>query len=200
MTESIKGRFDVRGRGAKKPPVAKPPAGGGVAGGSQGIVYNGGAVVECLLAYPVFVGNKWQTDATWKCFASALQLFYTDLFVSSFGTVLGQYGYRDGVFVSAHFESAPASGTLGDADVAQIVADLHAGGVIPDDTATNQGNSIVAHAAFVHLDDTVAFNEPSLGTSRSCISVRDADRPWDRGTCQSMRRRRYRRALQRRRR
>lgn len=160
VTKSIKGRFDVRGRGARKPRVAKPPVGGGVAGGSQGMVYNGGPVVECLLAYPVFVGNKWQTDTLWKCFASALQLFYTDLFASSYVTVLGQYGYRDGINVSASFEPAPASGTLDDAAAAQIVADLHTAGVIPDDTA-NQGNWIIAHAAFVHLDDTVTFNDAS---------------------------------------
>jgi hypothetical protein len=161
--QARKGRVDVRGRASKKPRVDRHA----VAAGSQGVAYDGGPVVECLFAYPVFVGNKWQTDATWKCFASALQLFYTDLFASSFGTVLRQYGYRDGVFVSAHFEPAPASGTLGDAAVAQIVADLHAGGVIPDDPA-HQGNSIFAHAAFVHLDDTVAFNDtspPPLGFS-----------------------------------
>jgi len=168
MTESIQGRADVRGQRAKKPPVdrhAAPAA--GVAAGTQGVAYNGGPVVSCLFAYPVFVGNKWQSDATWINLASQLQLFYTDLFASSFGTVLGQYGYSDGELVSSHFEPAPASGTLGDAAVAQIVADLHASGVIPDDTA-NQGNSILAHAAFVHLDDTVAFNDtspPPLGFS-----------------------------------
>lgn len=166
VTKSVKGRFDVRGRAAKKPPRVAPPA---EAAGTQGMTWNGGPVVECLLTYPVFVGNKWQTDALWKCFASALQLFYTDLLASSYSSVLGQYGYRDGINVSAHFEPAPASGTLDDAAVAQIVADLHAGGVIPDDTA-NQGSSITAHAAFVHLDDTVAFSNtsPPLGSFSFC--------------------------------
>jgi hypothetical protein len=162
-----KGRVDVRGGKTKikradvRGRAAAPPR---VTAGSFGLAYGNGPVVSCCLAYPVFVGTKWQDNATYTALAADLQLFFTDLFRSNYGTVLAQYGFGAGLLGAAHFEGAPASSSLTDASVAQIVADLHASNIIPDDTATGT-NSITAHAAFVFLDDTVTLSDALLGGS-----------------------------------
>jgi hypothetical protein len=44
---------------------SKPAKGLLFAGGSQGMQFNGGNVIECAFVYPVFVGTKWQDNQTW---------------------------------------------------------------------------------------------------------------------------------------
>jgi hypothetical protein len=68
----------------------------------------------------------------------------------------------------SHFEGAPASSTLDDPAVAQIVANLKTEGVIPEDGSPS-GTSISAHVAMLFLDDTVVFNDPNLG--ESCVQL-----------------------------
>jgi hypothetical protein len=138
------------------------------AGGSQGMQFNGGNVIECAYVYPVFVGTKWQDNQTWVALAADLQLFMKDVFTSSFVSTLSQYGFLAGSSPGSHFEGAPANPTLDDAAVAQIVANLKTEGVIPED-GSSSGPSIAAHVAMLFLDDTVVFDDPNLG--ESCVQL-----------------------------
>ena len=145
------------------------PLGGPAAGGSQGMQFNGGNVIECAFVYPVFVGTKWQDNQTWAALAGDLQLFMKDVFSSSYVSTLYQYGFLAGASPGAHFEGAPASSTLDDPAVAQIVANLKNDGVIPVDAAPSQ-SSIAAHVAMIFIDDTVQFNDPNIGGA-SCVQL-----------------------------
>jgi hypothetical protein len=147
---------------------SKPAKGLPFAGGSQGMQFNGGNVIECAFVYPVFVGTKWQDNQTWVALAADLQLFMNDVFSSSYVSTLKQYGFLAGSSPGSHFEGAPASSTLDDPAVAQIVANLKTEGVIPEDGSPS-GTSISAHVAMLFLDDTVVFNDPNLG--ESCVQL-----------------------------
>jgi hypothetical protein len=72
---------------------SKPAKGLPLAGGSQGMQFNGGNVIECAYVYPVFVGTKWQDNQTWVALAADLQLFMNDVFSSSYVSTLKQYGF-----------------------------------------------------------------------------------------------------------
>ncbi len=147
----------------------KAPLGGlPTAGGSQGMQFNGGNVIECAFVYPVFVGTKWQDNQTWAALAADLQLFMNDVFTSSYVSTLKQYGFLAGASPGSHFEGAPASATLDDAAVAQIVANLKTEGVIPEDPSPSQA-SVSAHVAMLFLDDTVQFDDPNLGAT--CVQL-----------------------------
>jgi hypothetical protein len=148
---------------------SKAPLGGPAAGGSEGLQFNGGNVIECAYVYPVFVGTKWQDNQTWAALAADLQLFLNDVFTSSYVSTLQQYGFLAGSSPGSHFEGAPSSSTLDDAAVAQIVADLKTQGVIPEDSSPSQP-SVTAHVAMLYLDDTVQFNDPNIGGA-SCVNL-----------------------------
>jgi hypothetical protein len=126
--------------------------------------------VECLYAYPVFVGTKWQDNAEYAQIAADIQLFLSDLFSSTFRNVLEQYGFFWGNIIAAHFEGAAPAPTLNDPGIAQIVADLHAAGIIPDETTVGK-EGIAAHAAIVYLDDTVAFSDDTMSTGPFSLCV-----------------------------
>jgi hypothetical protein len=147
----------------------RQPLGGPAAGGSRGMQFNGGNVIECAFVYPVFVGTKWQDNQTWAALAGDLQLFMKDIFSSSYVSTLYQYGFLAGASPGAHFEGAPVSSTLDDPAVAQIVANLKNDGVIPVDGAPSQ-SSIAAHVAMIFIDDTVQFNDPNIGGA-SCVQL-----------------------------
>jgi hypothetical protein len=139
-----------------------------LAGGSQGMQFNSGNVIECAFVYPVFVGTKWQDNQTWAALAGDLQLFMSDIFQSTYVSTLDQYGFLAGSSPGSHFDGAPASSTLADADVAQIVANLKTQGVIAEDQSQS-GTSLSAYVAMIYIDDTVSFNDPNLGGS--CTSL-----------------------------
>lgn len=168
MPTMVETRHDVRGR--KTTPqqrsdvrAAKPlihPDGAG----SYNLSYGNGPLVECLYTYPVFVGTKWQDNAQYAAMAGEIQVFLTDIFSSPFMNVLQQYGYLSGVFGAAHFEGSPGKTILSDSDVQNMVANLHASGVIPDDVAATS-NLVNVHAAILFLDDTVGLSDSVIGGS-----------------------------------
>jgi hypothetical protein len=136
--------------------------------GSEGMQFNGGNVIECAFVYPVFVGTKWQDNQIWAALAGDLQLFMSDIFQSTYVSTLYQYGFLAGSSPGSHFDGAPASSTLADADVAQIVANLKTQGIIPEDPSPS-GTSVTAHVAMIYIDDTVSFNDPNLGGSCTAL-------------------------------
>lgn len=145
----------LRARGRAKPKIAVK------ADGSYGIVFNGGPVVGCAYVYPIFLGTQWQDNESYVALAAQIQLFINDYYGSSATSMLRQYGYVSGAFISAHFEGS--SPQLDDAGLRQLVSTLHAEGIVPDDVS-HQGTSQVQHMALVFFDDTVGFSDPDIGT------------------------------------
>jgi hypothetical protein len=86
-------------------------------------------------------------------------------------STLYQYGFFAGSSPGSHFEGAPASSTLADADVAQIVANLKTQGVIPEDQSQS-GASLTAHLAMIYIDDTVSSTIRTLeGPAPHCMAI-----------------------------
>ena len=72
--------MDINEGAVRLAPVARMAAQAAAAdapasGGSEGMVFNGGKVVECAYLYPVFLGSKWQDNPAYAAMAGQIQLF-----------------------------------------------------------------------------------------------------------------------------
>lgn len=132
-----------------------------VSGSFPGLVYNGGPVVSCPLAYVSFWGSAWLTDPAHIEAAARLTQFVKDLGSSNFLNPLAQYGAGfgagSGIFMQASFVNNVAP-NLSNTDIETAIQALIDNAVLPEPPANNTSNVLV-----IYLDENTDVNDPGLG-------------------------------------